>query len=83
MPTIARLHQLRVVIYFNDHRPAHVHVIGSGEEAVFNLNCPHGPPVLHENFGFTKSQIYQLRAELSSKLPELCKAWRDIHGAYS
>lgn len=34
---------LRVVIYPNDHRPAHVHVIGNGCEAVFNLNCPNGP----------------------------------------
>ncbi|WHZ20694.1 MAG: hypothetical protein OJF55_002843 [Rhodanobacteraceae bacterium] len=28
MPTILRLGGLRVVIYPNDHRPAHVHVIG-------------------------------------------------------
>jgi hypothetical protein len=32
----------RVAIYPNDHRPAHVHVIGGGGEAVFILNCPGG-----------------------------------------
>lgn len=28
MPTVARIGSLRVMIYPNDHRPAHVHVIG-------------------------------------------------------
>jgi hypothetical protein len=41
------------VVYPNDHRPAHVHVIGPGAEAVFNLNCPTGPPELRESFGFS------------------------------
>ena len=36
MPTVLRIGGLRVVIYPNDHRPAHVHVIGDGE-AVFIL----------------------------------------------
>ena len=44
MPTVLRLDALRVAIYPNDHRPAHVHVIGAGYEAVFNLHCPDGPP---------------------------------------
>jgi len=28
MPTVLRFEGLRAVIYPNDHRPAHVHVIG-------------------------------------------------------
>ena len=32
-----------VVIYPNDHRPAHIHAVGRGFEAVFNLTCPAGP----------------------------------------
>jgi Domain of unknown function (DUF4160) len=44
MPSVDVIDGLRVVIYPNDHRPAHVHVIGSGCEAVFNLHCPEGPP---------------------------------------
>jgi hypothetical protein len=43
VPTVLGLHELRVVIYPNDHRPAHVHVIGSDHEAVFRLGCPDGP----------------------------------------
>ncbi|WP_090731378.1 DUF4160 domain-containing protein [Azotobacter beijerinckii] len=37
MPTALRFNGLRAVIYPNDHRPAHVHVMGHGCEAVFNL----------------------------------------------
>jgi hypothetical protein len=43
MPTVLRIGRLRATIYPNDHRPAHVHVIGREGEAVFLLNCPRGP----------------------------------------
>lgn len=46
MPTVLRIHGFRVVIYPNDHRPAHVHLVGAGKEAVFHLHCPDGPPEL-------------------------------------
>lgn len=48
MPTVLRIDGLRVVIYPNDHRPAHVHVIGRRCEALFFLRCPDGPPELRE-----------------------------------
>ena len=54
MPTVLCFDGLRVVIYPNDHRPAHVHVIGGGCEAVFDLHCPEGPPELRENYGFSR-----------------------------
>jgi hypothetical protein len=37
--TVLRIGNLPVVIYPNDHRPAHVHVIGADGEAVFVLSC--------------------------------------------
>ena len=54
MPTILRLNGLRVVIYSNDHLPAHVHVAGATAEAVFELHCSEGPVTLRESFGFKK-----------------------------
>jgi hypothetical protein len=61
VPTVMRLDGLRVVVYPNDHRPAHVHVIGRGCEAVFTLNCMSGPVELRENYGFPRalSAIYK------------------------
>jgi hypothetical protein len=60
MPTVLRIGGLRVVIYPNDHRPAHVHVIGNGCEATFFLNCPDGPPELRENFGFKLAELNRI-----------------------
>jgi hypothetical protein len=80
MPTVLRFGGLRVVIYPNDHRPAHIHVIGSEAEAVFNLNCPAGPVTLRENYGFSRPEITRIEDELLSHLERLCGAWEKIHG---
>jgi len=68
------------VIYPNDHRPAHVHVIGRGCEAVFNLNCPAGPVELRENYGFLRRETTHMLRGLNDHLNELCRAWEQIHG---
>jgi hypothetical protein len=69
-----------VVIYPNDHRPAHVHVIGRGREVVFNLNSPAGPVEIRENYGFSRKQIRRIRAELTAHAEALGRAWENIHG---
>jgi hypothetical protein len=68
-----------VVVYPNDHRPAHVHVV-DGAEAVFDLNCPEGPVELRENYGFRSGQIAAIEAELNGAVGTLCQAWSAIHG---
>jgi hypothetical protein len=80
MPTVLRLGKLRVVIYPNDHRPAHVHVIGPNAEAVFNLHCPDGPPELRESMGFALHELNRIVDLLQQALKSLCKQWRSIHG---
>src|ERR1051326_2066279 len=80
MPTVLRLGGLRVTIYPNDHRPAHVHVIGAGKEAVFDLHCPAGPPELRENYGFSRSEATRIAVDLAARLAELCHAWERTKG---
>jgi hypothetical protein len=82
MPTILRFEGLRAVIYPNDHRPAHVHVIGKGGEAVFLLKCPTGPPELRENYRFKAAELNRIASALSAELLALCAKWREIHGHY-
>ena len=82
MLTILRIGGLRVVIYPNDHRPAHVHVIGNEYEAVFCLHCPDGPAELRENFGFASREIGRIQARLMDELSYLCNAWRKTHGTF-
>ena len=80
MPTVWRLGSLHVVIYPNDHRPAHVHVIGGGREAVFNLHCPEGPPTLRESYRFSARELAVIVDELQRVLEHLCARWRVTHG---
>jgi hypothetical protein len=82
MPTVLKLDGLRVRIYPNDHRPAHVHVLGAGTEAVFFLNCPNGPSSLRESFGFTGQELRAVAAALDGAVKALCKNWETFHGAY-
>lgn len=80
MPTVARFGSIRVVIYSNDHHPAHVHLIGAGGEAAFNLHCPWGPPELRATMGFSAAQLNRYARMLQAILRELCLNWRTIHG---
>ena len=76
-----RLGALRVAIYPNDHRPAHVHVVGPFGEAVFVLNCPGGPTKLREAYGFDSRALRVIEASLNEVLRKLCDDWRVLHGA--
>ncbi len=73
MPTVQLIFGLRVVIYPNDHRPAHVHVIGNGCEAVFHLHCSTGAVIeLRENYGFSKKDVSRIKRELTTQRAALC-----------
>ena len=82
MPTVLQFYGLRVVVYPNDHRPAHVHVIGNGCEAVFSLRCPDGPPELRVNMGFARRELARIAVGLDAELDELCHQWRRFHGDF-
>ena len=82
MPTILRFGSYRVAVYTNDHRPAHVHVIGAGCEAVFHLHCPDGPPELREALGLTAQELNRIAARLQADLGMLCRTWRKTHGDF-
>ena len=81
MATVLRERGYRVVIYPNDHRPAHVHAIKAESESVFDLHCPDGPPALRENYGFSRHDLRRIEMILTRQLRYLCERWRGIHGA--
>ncbi|MDZ4362779.1 DUF4160 domain-containing protein [Brevundimonas sp.] len=80
MPTVMRLDGLRVVIYPNDHAPAHVHVIGPDVSAIFLLNCPDGPPSIRQVLGLKPCDAAWIIDALVIQLAHLCREWRSIHG---
>ena len=55
-------------------------MIQAGNEAVFNLRCPDGPPELRENYGFSLQALRKIKAILAAQLEHLCQRWSAIHG---
>lgn len=82
MPTVLRFGAFRVMIFLNDHRPAHVHVVGRGHWAVFGLNCPAGPANLRQNFGLSRRELRDVQDALAGHEAMLCRKWREVHGEY-
>lgn len=68
------------MIYTNDHRPPHVHVLGPEEHARFELLCELGRVRLMSSIGFTLGQIQSIEAYLVEHLTHLCNEWGRIHG---
>ncbi len=82
MPTVLRIDGLNVIIYPNDHRPAHVHIKGAEHEALFYLACPEGPASLRDNYGFSLAALRKIEAALNAHLSNLCAVWKELHDLY-
>lgn len=81
MPTVLPVFKgWRVVIYPNDHRPPHVHVIGTEAHARFELLCDLGQVQLLSNIGFGLGQLRQIGTYLLNHLAHLCSEWERFHG---
>jgi hypothetical protein len=76
MPTVLLIEGLRVVIYPNDHPPAHVHVIGPGWVVVVNLIGLR----LREVIGCDERQARRVLRLIGERREVLLEAWRRIHG---
>jgi hypothetical protein len=70
----------RVVIFTNDHRPPHVHVIGPEESARFELLCDLDSVKLMDNINFTLSKLQVIEIYLIKHIAHLCNEWERIHG---
>lgn len=79
MVTVLRAEGLRVVIYLNDHRPAHVHVFGGGE-AKINLLGPNGAPDLVWADNMTRPEVRRAMRIVAEHSAFLLQRWEDIHG---
>jgi len=79
MVTIYRAHGLRVIIFTDDHEPAHVHVFGDGQVKI-NLIGPDGAPALVWAQGMKGNDVRRaVQSEISILAIDLAR-WREIHG---
>jgi hypothetical protein len=76
---VLRSGRLRVVIYLNDHPPAHVHVVGDGE-AKIDIAKPAGGVTLIWARGMTRAEIREAVALVAANRDALLGKWEAIHG---
>lgn len=79
MITIYRAHGLRVVIFPDDHEPAHVHVFGDGQIKI-NLGDVDGGPELIWVEGMKRSDIRRAMKIITEQRELFLARWREIHG---
>jgi len=79
MVTIHRAHGLRVIIFTDDHEPAHVHVFGDGQ-AKINLIGPDGVPVLVWAEGLKRNEVRRALQLVRDHQAAFLARWREIHG---
>jgi hypothetical protein len=79
MVTVHRAHGFHIVIFVDDHEPAHVHVFGSGQ-AKINLAGADGVPELVWVDGMKRSEVRRAMKIVAEQQGRLLARWRDIHG---
>ena len=80
MVTVFRVRRLRIVIYSNDHWPAHVHAIGPDCEAKIALDEEGEHPRLVTNDGLARSELESALTAIGEQVELLRQRWREIHG---
>lgn len=77
MVTVLRQAGFRVVIFTDDHQPAHVHVYGDGE-AKIQLEGPNGVELIWA-VGMKTSDIRKALSVVDENRAELLAQWRRFH----
>lgn len=79
MATIFRVGAFRVIVYSNDHAPAHVHAAGNGS-AKFELGRGPDDVRLVEQRGVPVSDLRRIAKAIIERHAECLAEWRRIHG---
>jgi hypothetical protein len=79
MVTIYRGSGLQVVIFVDDHEPAHVHVFGDGQ-AKINLIGPDGGPELIWADGMKRNDVRRAMQIVTEHQTSFLERWIKIHG---
>jgi hypothetical protein len=74
-PVVLRKGKYEVVIYTQDHAPAHVHVQSAEKEARIALD----PVEVLKNWGFKPGEIRAILKLIQTHQQELLEKWKEIH----
>ena len=79
MATVFRAHGLRVVIFVDDHQPAHVHVFGDGQAKIDPLGAGGAPELIWAD-RMTRTEIRQAMRIVIDQQAMLLTRRENIHG---
>ncbi len=79
MVTIFRQHGMHIVIFLDDHAPAHVHVFADGQ-AKINLVGASGVPELVWAHDMRRGDVRRAMRVVTDNREAFLQRWRDIHG---
>jgi hypothetical protein len=78
---VLRFRGFNIVIFTDDHAPAHVHVRGKGVELIYWLNCSKGPVGYRDGAGaISPNEQRALEDFLNDNVGILCERWLEIDG---
>lgn len=80
MPTIYRQDGFEVMIYTNDHRPAHVHIFKAEAEVIINLSTGAAPPRVRTNIGMGRADERRALIMVAENDEAFWIEWKRIHG---
>jgi Domain of unknown function (DUF4160) len=79
MVTICRAHGLHIIIFTDDHEPAHVHVFGDGH-ANINLIGPDDAPALVRAENINASDLRRAMQLVRDQQAAFLAKWREFNG---
>lgn len=80
MPTIFRMDGFDVLIYVDDHRPAHVHVFNADGEVVVNLHESVDTMEIREVVKMRRKDVRRAWDMVADNHAAFLDRWRQIHG---
>lgn len=78
MVTVLRAHGLSVVIFVDDHEPAHVHVFGDGEAKINLIGSDGRPEAVW--IAMRRTEARRAMTLVTEQRDDLLQRWREIHG---
>lgn len=79
MVTVHRAAGLRIVIFLDDHEPAHVHVFGDGQAKINLIGSSEAPEIVWTE-GMTRGEARRAIRMVTEQQDALLRRWRLIHG---
>jgi hypothetical protein len=76
MGEVVNFHGVTIRVNPRDHNPPHVHIVGKGGHARFNIKVMKWM----DSEGFSRSDLRAIREVIERRIEECWEEWRRIHG---